>query len=354
MNNKKINKIKLTLTTKCDSSCQYCFVKKTNERMSYIIAKKSIDLLINARGKNKLLALYGGEPFLEFDLIKKIVPYAEKLARGKKKNLTVSICTNLTILSKKHIHFIKENNIKITVSLVGTPKLHNKYRLFRNKNKTYEKVLQNLKKLSDNIPAQNIGISFVIIPSTSSVIYKNFTHILNLGISNNINFEIIQDFEEWRKDSRLNFTNNFKKIIKKILHEIDYNNFIFINPINWELAKGLLTQRLFTYCPFNYLLEVYPSGDTAFSPFLLNREDKDHFTIGNISHDFQKKYQRCRFNKKTKKCLACQDNYLKPIHSIDKTHLVRKYYHSASLEAAKIINNKNKKYVTYAKKYLCY
>ena len=85
--NKKINRLKIAITTKCNLSCNYCFVKKKNKTINYKIAKKSINILLLSKGKNKLLSIYGGEIFLEYKLLKRIIKYSQKKAKDINKKL---------------------------------------------------------------------------------------------------------------------------------------------------------------------------------------------------------------------------------------------------------------------------
>ncbi len=131
MTNKRINRIKLTITTQCNLNCDYCFVKKTNEYMELATAKNSVDLLLRSQGKDKLLSIYGGEPLLNFKLIEKISPYAISQAEKLKKNLIITVCTNATLLEEKYLDFFKKYNIKLIVSLAGEKSGQDKFRNFQ-------------------------------------------------------------------------------------------------------------------------------------------------------------------------------------------------------------------------------
>jgi len=348
---KEIRKIKLTLTTACNLSCKYCFVQKTNERMSFLVAKKSVDLLLKSSGENKLLSMYGGEPSLEMKLIEKIVAYAKGRAKKNKKKLTISICTNLAALSDRQINFFKKNDIKITVSVIGPEKIHDRYRFFSGGKGTQAVVLKNLKRLSKKISKRNIGISYCLIPSISDKIYDNFKFILALGFFN-FNFEIIQDFEKWRREDRNNFLLSFRKIIINLIDNVKKNNFIYINTINWELVNDKITEIQSAHCQVKYNIEVYPSGEMAFSPFLLNDKHKKSYLIGNMLSGINKRYKKCEFDLKNKKCLDCGNKTYSPYKKWDKAHAVIAMYNKMSIEAARAIKKKaanNKIFSKYAK-----
>jgi uncharacterized protein len=362
MSKKEIAKIKLTLTTNCNSNCNYCFVKKTNERMSLAVAEKSVDLLLVSSGKEKLLSLYGGEPFLEFLLIEKIVIYARKKEEKFKKNLIISICSNLLLLDEKKVNFLKKYRVKVTVSLVGESRDHNKFRNAKGKQSSHARVLKNLKYLAMVLPKEDIGISFVVLPELSSKMVAYFLYIVALNLSKNINFEIIQEFGKWREIDYENFVHGFRKILLLITKEISENNFIFINPISWELGRKKLTEKFRVPCPVRYNLEVYPSGDIAFSPFLLNVEDekKNQFLIGKVEKGLNAKFKNCNFDPISKQCRNCENDYYGNYVRNDGAAPVVKAYIKMSLVMAEEFERLAKKnkyfqnYIVYAKKNLCF
>lgn len=344
--------MKFTLTTRCQMDCGYCFVKKTDERMSADVARQGIDFLMQSPGVNKLLAIYGGDPFLEFPLIKEMTLYARELAKSAKKKCAISICTNLTILTDEQIDFIKKHDFRITVSLVGPEKIHDKYRYFLKGTGTYKKVIHNFRRLADCVPKQNLIISYVVLPSISHLIFNNFVFLLDLGLSNNFNFEIIQDFEEWTETAQANFVEQFDKISDLLLEGMDKGKFIFIKYLTRELMFSSDDHRVRQMCPFFYQTELYPSGEMAFSPFLLNRKDKNCFLVGNLNEGLKERYQHCAFSQTDPRCRNCLDDYFRPLKQDANVRLVQEYYALRSQKVARCIQKKNKAYVEYCQKHL--
>jgi His-Xaa-Ser system radical SAM maturase HxsB len=87
----------------------------------------------------------GGEPLLNFRMVKYIVKYAEKLNKTHKKHLAFIVCTNLTLLTPAILMFFKKHNISISTSLDGPCELHNKNRPLQNNELSYDKVISNIK-----------------------------------------------------------------------------------------------------------------------------------------------------------------------------------------------------------------
>jgi len=339
--NKEINKVKLALTTECNLSCPYCFVKKTNEYMGWDVAKKSVDLLIQSKGRNKLLSMYGGEPLLGFEMIKKICPYAINQAKKKNKKLTISICTNLTLIKKSHIDFINKCGVKLVFSLVGKKCWHDKFRRFDSKIGTHDIVIGKTEMIQKNMDVDNVGVSFCVFPDTAGCLGENFKYILDLGF-NHINFEIVREFKPWTKNHIKAFEEEYTKILDQLISNIERGNFLFINPINWEIAYSLLSRSVGTECPFNYKLEVYPNGEITFSPFLFNDENKNIFFVANLKENEQYMFRDCIFSSNKNGCKKCINSYFSPYKSDDGANTVHRIYRNLSVKAAHVILEKSK------------
>ena len=333
--NKNINKIKIAITTACNLNCSYCFVNRTKETMRLESARKAVDLLLSSAGTDKLFSIYGGEPLLNFKLIKEICPYALSEARKLNKNLIISVCTNGTLLNQEHLDFFRKFGIKLIISMVGSKISHNRFRKLNSNRNSYEIILKKLPLVFKSMPAQNLGVSFCVFPSLAGNIGKDFNHLLTLGFKY-INFEIIREYEKWTQKRIERFTSEFKKISGYVFSEISKGNFIFLNPVNWEIRYGVLTKSLGARCPFDYKLEVYPDGSMAFSPFLLNSVKKDDYIIGNINKSFVR-FDSCKFNLKSVRCQRCEGDYLENYPFDERASMVYKLCGLICLEMAKKI-----------------
>lgn len=189
----------LQVTKLCNFKCRYCaFAGETNlernhscQQMSWNTAKKAIDYLYkNSKFSQKLtIGFYGGEPLLNFDIIKKATVYAAQLFVGR--NLTFAITTNLSILSEEMIELFNNYNFHICVSLDGPEKLQNKNRRFLNDGKgTYERVIENVKKLKHNLKdyAKKITINSVTDPEESYYDYVDYFNSEDLFKEVNIDY----------------------------------------------------------------------------------------------------------------------------------------------------------------------
>ncbi|MGF0034676.1 Cys-rich peptide radical SAM maturase CcpM [Bariatricus sp. SGI.154] len=151
----KIGNMVLQVTQNCNLRCEYCIYSgnyktrgHSHKRMSFETAKKAIDFFIDhSREQNELfLGFYGGEPLLEFELIKKCVDYIENIGDGKR--IKYVITTNATLLTDEIIDYFVEHQFMITVSVDGPREIHNRSRIFANKNEgSYDVMIDNIKKI---------------------------------------------------------------------------------------------------------------------------------------------------------------------------------------------------------------
>ena len=118
-------------------------------------AKKAVDWLIEQSGKIKKLAItfFGGEPLMNFPLMKEIVDYTKSVKKEKEKEFTFDIITNLSLLDEEKLIFLKENKITPLVSFDGAKEIQDKQRPLKNKKcSSYDTTLPKIKKLLSVIP----------------------------------------------------------------------------------------------------------------------------------------------------------------------------------------------------------
>lgn len=309
--NKEIYLLRLAITTCCILRCRYCFVYKNNRVMPYAIAVKAINLFLDSPGKEKILIIYGGEPLLHFDLLKKIINLAQKKAKILGKFLIISVGTNGILLDKGKLDFFRRTNTKLAISLDGQKEFHNKGRVFKNKKGSFDSIFKKIPLVTENIKKENLCVLFGVLPSSAYKMYDNLIYLTNLGF-NSINIEPIQSsLFKWSAKQKNSFENGLRKFIGYIYKNIKQGNFLFLNTINRELKNHRISDRHKSICPFYQNLEVYPDGETAFSPFLINSENKNQYIIGDIKDGLRKKYIYCNFNPNNENCKNCwQDYYL--------------------------------------------
>ena len=170
---KNIPHLIIETTQDCNLRCKYCVFNDNYHhqrpfnpsRMTREIAFKGIDYIysiIKDRKKEFNIGFYGGEPLLNFDLIKDVVAYAKNQFKGL--SLSFGFTTNLTILNDHILDFLVENDFRILVSLDGSSQNHDSKRVFKNGGGTYSTIINNLEKIKTKNPdyyKDNISFSAV-------------------------------------------------------------------------------------------------------------------------------------------------------------------------------------------------
>ncbi len=145
------NSLKLTIapTTACNFACTYCYQDCGKAgKMTGETEKKLLDFIERFNTASFITnSWFGGEPLLMFDSMERITEGILKLD----KPYTASMTTNAYLLDHYKIDKLKELNIsKIQVTIDGPEEEHNKRRILKNGNATYQVILENIKNLMQN------------------------------------------------------------------------------------------------------------------------------------------------------------------------------------------------------------
>lgn len=151
-----VENITLEVTEKCNLRCKYCIYNSSHpehrefghSHMSWDVAKKSIDFLKDHSkdSENINIGFYGGEPLLNFELIKKSVEYAKSIFTG---GIEFAMTTNATLINEDIAKFLMENDFNIIISLDGPEELHDENRIMIDEAGSYEKTVKGAKILFD-------------------------------------------------------------------------------------------------------------------------------------------------------------------------------------------------------------
>jgi len=153
----------VVVTKRCNHRCVYCgpstsISKDKKLDMKPETAKKVVDLIFQSPSKNVNIEFQGGEPLLNFNIIKLIVSYAKQKNKEAKKELRFSLVTNLLRMDKGKLNFIIKNNVGLCTSLDGPAELHNKNRPTLNHKGSYHYVTKWIKEIKKTTEKPNTYI----------------------------------------------------------------------------------------------------------------------------------------------------------------------------------------------------
>lgn len=171
--NENVAQVTLQVTQQCNFRCSYCPYttaefdvqrKHNSNTMSYETAKAAVDFFAehSANQNDVCVGFYGGEPLLEYDLIKAMVEYSEKIFKGK--NLTFTVTTNGSLFTPENVKFFNEHNFNVMISLDGPPEVHDRSRKFAATGMgTFSVIAKNIQMIKEDFPEFFNKISFNIV-----------------------------------------------------------------------------------------------------------------------------------------------------------------------------------------------
>lgn len=204
------------MTHRCNLRCRYCPVLHNSATINYNTAIIAIDLFLNGQDRKYLIKFSGGEPLLEFTLLKDIVIFARNKGLKLNKSVQFQITTNGILLNDAVINFFKKSkDIELIVSLDGSrnTQLKNRISVDKKLNSSDSIIFQKQKILS--IP--RVIINMVVAPNEVKKFYRNFLYILKLDFCRFIFLPAY--FVYWNKEK----INKLKKEFCRIAEFISKN-----------------------------------------------------------------------------------------------------------------------------------
>lgn len=169
----------------CNLRCTYCYGDGGSYHdegyMDFTTAKRAIDYFVEQSAQNDLyVTFFGGEPLINFELIKKVTDYVRKIENTTDKRFFLSMTTNGTLIDEEKRKFILENKINTQISFDGIERVQNANRFYADKRGSYADVLNHTKELRDD---EKVSCRATISPQGLNIV-ENFYHLLELKFRN--------------------------------------------------------------------------------------------------------------------------------------------------------------------------
>lgn len=141
----------------CNLRCEYCFADEGEYHgkralMSAETGKKAIDFLIEKSGRRRNLEIdfFGGEPLMNFDVVKEIVEYARNLESEKDKHFRFTITTNGVLLDEEKLSYINKQMSNIVLSIDGRREVNDRMRKLRGGQGSYDLIIDKFKQTASS------------------------------------------------------------------------------------------------------------------------------------------------------------------------------------------------------------
>ena len=173
----------------CNMRCAYCFAdtggfEGERSMLSYDTGKAAFDFLVKSSGNRRNLEVdfFGGEPLMNFDVVKKLVDYGRSIEKEHDKNFRFTITTNGLLLDEAKTKYINETMDNVILSIDGRPEVNDRMRKTPVGTGTYDLIIDKYKNFVKN----REGLYYV--RGTYTANNKDFAndvkHLVDLGFRN--------------------------------------------------------------------------------------------------------------------------------------------------------------------------
>lgn len=314
--------ITFIVTKDCQLACKYCYLvgKNSKERMSWEVAKESIDYILDRedefREESVIWDFIGGEPFLEIDLIDKICDYlkAEMYRRDHHwfDSYRFSFSSNgINYHDDKVQQFIKKNHshLSIGITIDGTELKHDLNRVYKHSGKgSYKDVVKNIPLWLEQFPgaATKVTISSPDIP----YIKESVLHLYSLGIKE-VNINCV--FEDvWKEGDDLLFEEQLTELADAIIDNGYYQDHA-CSFYQEFIGKPMDIYDNNNWCGAGKMLAIDAAGNfypcTRFAAYSLR--NKPAWIIGNVKDGIDQNKLRPfltldRITQSKQECVDCE------------------------------------------------
>jgi uncharacterized protein len=139
----------------CNLACQYCFAEEGEYHgrralMSFEVGKKALDFLLVNSGNRKNLEIdfFGGEPLMNWEVVKQLVVYGRSKEKEYNKNFRFTMTTNGVLLNDEIMEFCNREMSNVVLSLDGRKEVNDRMRPFRNGKGSYELIVPKFQKFA--------------------------------------------------------------------------------------------------------------------------------------------------------------------------------------------------------------
>lgn len=141
----------------CNLACKYCFAEEgeyhgRRAMMSFEVGKKALDFLVANSGNrvNLEVDFFGGEPLMNWDVVKQLVEYGRSLEKPNNKKFRFTLTTNGVLLNDEIMEYLNKEMSNVVLSLDGRKEVNDNMRPFRTGQGSYDLIVPKFQKLAES------------------------------------------------------------------------------------------------------------------------------------------------------------------------------------------------------------
>lgn len=314
-----VKAICLNVAHTCNLSCEYCFAKGGKYHgpdaiMDIETAKKAIDFLIANSGNHYNLDVdfFGGEPLMNWDVVKETVSYARSLEEKYNKHFNFTLTTNGMLLDDEKNEYLNDNMKNVVLSLDGRKEVHDEFRKTIGGKGSFDTVVPKFQEF-----VKSRGDKEYYMRGTFTANNLDFTNdiktYLDLGFKRTSLEPVVGNTDSpyalKEEDLPLLF-DQYEKLADMMIETIDNNDeFIFYHYMI-DLENGPCAHKRLSGCGSGTeYMAVTPTGELYPCHQFVGNED---FILGNLDqgikrNDLVNEFKTCNCYSK-EECKTCWAN----------------------------------------------
>lgn len=295
----------IVVTLRCNCLCKYCHASSVDFSskkydMNWDTAKKTIDMIFQTSSMDIKIEYQGGEPLLNWEVLKESVLYAEFLNKIAMKKLGFVICTNLMQVSKEQLEFCKKHNIEISSSLDGPKEIHDMNRQSRILDSSYDAFIKNSKRVKEILGKEGCSPLLTITNSNITRLKEVIDEYVKLGY-NTIFLRALNPYGNAIKnkkelgysadefiDAYKDALNYIIQLNRKGINFTECFTALFLSRILTPFSTGFVDLQSpsgagISGAIYNYDGKIYPADEGR----MLARMGDDYFCMGTVNDSYE-------------------------------------------------------------------
>lgn len=300
----------------CNLACQYCFAEEgeyhgKRELMSYEVGKKALDFLVANSGNRRNLEVdfFGGEPLMNFQVVKDLVAYGRSLEKEHDKNFRFTLTTNGVLLDDDIMEFANKEMGNVVLSIDGRKEVHDRMRPFRKGAGSYDLIVPKFQKFAESRHQDKYYVRGTFTHNNLDF-SKDVLHLADLGFKQiSVEPVVAQDTDSYaiREEDLAQLMEEYENLALEMVRrhgtEEDFNFFHFMI----DLEGGPCVAKRLSGCGSGTeYLAVTPTGDLYPCHQFVGNTD---FLMGNVDDgvvntELRDEFKSCNVYAK-EKCREC-------------------------------------------------
>jgi len=240
--NNVISALALVLTPKCNLNCGYCFENsKAGRPMQWSTLRTALDVGMEHGERGLKIMFTGGEPLLEYPLIRRAVSYVRERERRRKK-ARLTLLTNGTLLDDARLKFLSSNSFRLQLSFDGVEPAQD----VRGP-RTFERLDELMTAISERhrtLFREFLSVSITVTPSTVRHMADSVEYLMSKGVRSITVAPILTDSSDWKVSQTGELEAQFSRIVRASLSHLGRTGRVPLNSFQgWEVPGSRVRKR---------------------------------------------------------------------------------------------------------------